>query len=334
MENANQNVLLSLILPVYNVEAYLQECVDSILEQITDECEVILVDDGSKDSSGEICRRYAEENAGVRLVQQENGGLSAARNAGLAIASGKYVTFVDSDDKLFPNCISTVLDWAKSENTDLCFLRASKLFPDGRLNDLGENIIRSGLYKQNREKAVQHLASRPKYPGSAWAKLYRRQFLLDNKFHFPYDRRYSEDLGFMCDCILSARSFDALEIPFYQYRQSRQGSITHKATSKNFYDIFRFITEFSERLTVHEKPKNPVSGYAMGFVAYEYVILLFNYGVLPPEEKEAALDKLKEFKWTLKYAQNAKGRVIALLSTVLGLKLSAALLWQYGKANR
>ena len=105
---------ISFIIPVYNVEKYLNACVDSILDQITDDCEIILVDDGSADSSGTICDKYAEEDSRVKVVHQKNGGLAAARNTGLDYAQGEYVAFVDSDDYLAMQCIPEILNWIAS----------------------------------------------------------------------------------------------------------------------------------------------------------------------------------------------------------------------------
>jgi len=333
LEIYKADVLLSFIIPVYNVEMYLQECVDSILLQMTEECEIILVDDGSTDSSGKLCRQYAEKNRHIQIIQKENGGLSSARNAGLSIARGKYISFVDSDDKIFPCCIKEILQWIKFQGTDICFLRTVKIYPDGTQKDLGEGIIRSQLSSQNKEKAIRHLASRPKYPGSAWAKLFRREFLINNELHFPYDRRYSEDLGFIRDCILCARDFDALDVPYYQYRQNRQGSITNKVTSKNFYDLLQFITESTEKLTTNKKNNDTISKFVMCFVAYEYSVLLYLYNHIPKEDKKAALAKLKEFKWTLRYASNRKGNIIALVCRSFGVRFTSFLLNQYRKAS-
>ena len=119
-----KELLLSFIIPVYNVENYLRECVDSVLHAMTDMCELILVNDGSLDSSGDICTRYAENDRRVRVIQQKNGGLSAARNTGLSAASGRYVTFIDSDDKIYPESIVAILNWIVSSGADLCFLQA------------------------------------------------------------------------------------------------------------------------------------------------------------------------------------------------------------------
>ena len=322
-------ILLSIIIPVYNVEKYLNECVDSVLMQLTEECEIILVDDGSTDSSGDICQWYALNNSQVRVIRKDNGGLSSARNSGMKIAKGKYISFVDSDDVIFSGSIAEILNWIKSKGTDMCFMRAVKFYPDGTQIDLGEGIVRSELESKSKEDAVKYLASRPKYPGSAWAKLYRREFLTEYDLHFPYDRRYSEDLGFIRDCILNAHDFDALEIPFYLYRQNRQGSITNKITSKNFYDLLCFITESVEILTDNKATKNYINKEIMSFVAYEYCILLYLYSFLHEDERNNAYNSLKSYRWVMRYAKNKKSKLVCWCLRFFGIRFTAKLLNKY-----
>lgn len=323
---------LSVIIPIYKTEEFLTECVDSILDKADEDVEVVLVDDGSPDGCPEICDRYADRDPRVRVVHKENGGLSSARNAGLAVAKGRYVTFVDSDDQIFPDSLPEILTWIRTAGADMCFLRACKLFADGTMRDLGENIDGSQLRAKSREEAIRHLASRSKYPGSAWAKVFRRDFLIENNLHFPYDRRYSEDLGFIRDCVLRAESFDALDVPYYQYRQGRTGSITQQIKAKNFNDLLQFITESAEKLTENRKAKDPVNGLIMSFVAYEYSILLYGYTRIPKEDKKAALAAMKPYAWTLRYAVTKKGRLVFLACRLLGVRFAAFLMKQYRRA--
>ena len=323
---------LSVIIPIYKTEEFLTECVDSILDKADEDVEVVLVDDGSPDGCPEICDRYADRDPRVRVVHKENGGLSSARNAGLAVAKGQYVTFVDSDDQIFPDSLPEILTWIRAAGADMCFLRAFKLFADGTMRDLGENIDGSQLRAKSREEAIRHLASRSKYPGSAWAKVFRRDFLIENDLHFPYDRRYSEDLGFIRDCVLRAESFDALDVPYYQYRQGRTGSITQQIKAKNFNDLLQFITESAEKLTENRKAKDPVNGLIMSFVAYEYSILLYGYTRIPKEDKKAALAAMKPYAWTLRYAVTKKGRLVFLACRLLGVRFAAFLMKQYRRA--
>ena len=108
-----EKLILSVIIPVYNVEKYLRKCVDSVLAQDIADMEVILIDDGSPDNCGAICDEYAEKDARVKVIHKENEGVATARNVGLDIARGKYITFVDSDDYLLPNTFIPNLDYIK-----------------------------------------------------------------------------------------------------------------------------------------------------------------------------------------------------------------------------
>jgi len=114
-----QDILVSVIVPVYNVEEYLGRCVDSILAQTYTNLEVILVDDGAKDSSGAICDEYAARDARVRVIHKENGGLSSARNAGIDAAKGDWLEFVDSDDWIEPDAVESMLTLALEHRTEL-----------------------------------------------------------------------------------------------------------------------------------------------------------------------------------------------------------------------
>ena len=194
--------VLSFIIPVYNVEDYLKKCINSILEQGGTDCEVILVDDGSTDESGLICDDFSEKNTNVRVLHQKNSGHSAARNAGLKMAVGKYVSFIDSDDYIGLDCVKEILNWIKTADADICFMEGYKLFPDGTTESLGDEIDRSHISGRSQEEVFQHLATRPKYPGSACTKLFRREFLMENDLKFPIDLTHAEDLTLCLNCFL------------------------------------------------------------------------------------------------------------------------------------
>ncbi len=321
---------ISVIIPVYRVEEYLEECVSSILSYEHQGVEVVLVDDGSPDSCPELCDEFAEKNQRVKVVHKENGGLSSARNAGTAVATGKYITFVDSDDIIYTESLPVILEWIKNEDADICFLQSEKIFLDGTRQDLGECIESKPLRGQPYEEALSYLASRPKYPGSAWGKLFRREFLMENDIHFPYDRRYSEDLGYIRDCFMHAKKFDALEIPFYRYRQNRKGSITNKITIQNFNDLFLFIEESVDKFDAR-KNADSFSKNIMSFVAYEYSVLLYLYFQIPKRDRKAALVKLKKYLWTLKYAKTPKTKMIHFLCRLFGVRFTAFVMEQYKK---
>lgn len=314
---------LSIIIPVYNVEAYLEQCVKSILDQWTPEVEVILVDDGSTDNSGKLCDKFAAQSKELIVVHQENGGLSAARNTGLRFATGRYITFVDSDDFIGNNSIQKILSWIEGSSSDICFINVWKLFPNGRKELLDVPIPHEMLCK-GKLNAVKYLSEMNKYPGSACGKLFRRAFLTQNKLDFPKDRRISEDLGFMRDCILKAEQFDSLPIDFYYYRQGRSNSITNKITKKSFDGVGKFVTESAEKLTLHKKATGTLESYAMSFAAYEYSIMVWQYSCLTPLEKKASYPFLKEYKWVLEYGKSQKTLFVRKTSAILGLRITSS----------
>ena len=320
---------ISFIIPVYNVEKYLNECVESILAQITDDCEIILVDDGSTDSSGLICDDFSEKNTNVRVLHQKNNGHSAARNAGLEMAVGKYVSFIDSDDYIGQGCVKEILDWIKTTDADICFMEGYKLFPDGTTESLGDEIDRSQISGRSQEEVFQHLATRPKYPGSACTKLFRREFLMENKLRFPTDLTHAEDLTLCLNCFLKAKRFDALPCPFYYYRQNREGSMTNKISSSSFRGLRAFVSNFADSLTNEQQPYTKITEYAMAFVAYEYSILLWEYSRLNTAEKNAAKEFLQDYKWVLGYGASKKTKLIQKVVRILGVDLTAKVLDVY-----
>lgn len=322
--------VLSFVIPVYNVEAYLIKCVNSILEQSGTACEVILVDDGSTDGSGLICDELSGQNTNIRVLHQKNSGHSAARNAGLKMAVGKYVSFIDSDDYIGQDCVKEILNWIKTTDADICFMEGYKLFPDGTTESLGDEIDREQISGRSQEEVFRHLATRPKYPGSACTKLFRREFLIENELTFPTDLTHAEDLTLCLNCFLKAEKFDALLCPFYFYRQNREGSMTSKISNSSFRGLSAFVSNFADSLTDKQRrPHTKITGYAMAFVAYEYSILLWEYSRLNADEKNDAKEFLQDYKWVLSYGATKKTKLIQKVVCILDVDLTAKLLDVY-----
>lgn len=317
---------LSFVIPVYNVEGYLPQCLDSILSQATEECELILVDDGSPDHSGEICDRYREQHPNIKVVHKPNGGLSSARNAGMDVAEGEYLTFVDSDDYIAEGSVSGLLQWIHTEPADVCFLELDKVYPDGSSESMGEELERSAIRGQTPEQVLSFLATRPKFPGSACGKLFRRSFLEDNGFRFPDDRRLSEDLIYSLNVYAAAENFDYLAFPYYCYRQARAGSITHTVTPKYYFDTSLFVTEVAQRFSENRKPQNSIAESALAFAAYELSILIWQSVFLKGADRERAMAFLDEYRWVLNYGKSRKIRLINGAVSLLGLRGTAKLL--------
>lgn len=257
MQHKNENVQISVIIPVYKVENYLERCVRSVLSQSMRAIEIILVDDGSPDNCPILCDSFAKEDKRIRVIHKLNGGLSSARNAGLQIAKGQYILFVDSDDWIEPNTLSELYQTAVNMQVD--FVRFRPMYAnwpnhkDGDLCDFGtEKGISEGFF--NREKIIKEIFPRlivtPELTlgviVAAWRSLYRAQFLYENNLFFDENVRYSEDTIFSARVVYAAESFYYLDGPRYYHYFYNESSIT-KSFKEDRWDSCKQLSLCFER---------------------------------------------------------------------------------------
>lgn len=220
---------VSVIVPVYNVEKHLKQCLDSIVGQTYKELEIILVDDGSPDCCGAICEEYAKRDSRIRVIHKENAGLGMARNSGLEIAQGKYVTFIDSDDWIGPDMVEKLLEPAQKENCDLVVSGIVREFVGRKrvpspVSDRVRRIEREDICS---EVLLPILGTEPSCPQdiglemSVCTNLYKREIIEKNKIRFVSEREYlSEDLFFNIHYIMQCRRVMLLPDCFYHYRMN------------------------------------------------------------------------------------------------------------------
>ena len=219
----------SIIVPVYNVEDYLPECVDSLLAQDTaTPYEILLVDDGSTDSSGSICDAYADKDARVRVIHKSNGGVSSARNTGIQMAKGTYIFFVDSDDILEPEFLSEFSPLL-ADGTDLALCGNVRFYPDGREETEHLPLKPKG---ESGQTYLQSLFSMDKLPRAySCSVAFRKDFLTQNQLAFREELSVSEDFEFMMRCIPAASRVQGIDAPLYRYRM-RAESLSHTLSWK------------------------------------------------------------------------------------------------------
>ncbi len=241
---------ISVIVPVYGVEQYLPKCLDSLLNQTFRDLEVIAVDDGSPDRCGEICDEYGEKDSRVRVIHKENGGLSSARNAGLDIARGEFLSFVDSDDTVTPDCYEKCTQYSEKYGADVV------CFGNWEISmDTGER--KPGLCPQKEEvisgkELTRRILTWENLDSAACDKLFRRE--LFDGIRFPVGV-WSEDVAVIYRATLKAEKAALCPERFYCYL-IREGSITNSQISEKTFDfgdhgeeIFRFIRENHPDLT-------------------------------------------------------------------------------------
>ncbi len=234
--------LISVIIPVYNVEKYLRRCLDSVIAQTYQNFEIICVDDGSIDDSGKICDQYAVRDARIKVIHQENQGPSAARNRGLDAAEGEYIAFVDSDDYILEDMYKKMLDKLLNYNVDLCVCQWQYEFSDGRQVVKKKNIDPT-IYGCKTSLEFARFLYRGNYENSVvvavWNKLYRRALL--DKIRF--EGRIHEDEAFSGRIMAKNISVYVMEDQFYVYAQNGD-SLTNKSFSAN---KFFFLDALAER---------------------------------------------------------------------------------------
>lgn len=231
------NPAISIIIPVYNAEKYLRRCIESVLSQSFTDFELILVDDGSKDSSPQICDEYAAQDSRVKVIHKSNGGVSAARNDGLDIAKSEYVTFIDSDDWVEREYLSTISNY---RDYDIVFFSHRLIYEDGYTSEFIFDAKEGN--KQNIWEIIAALRKNKtnwNFYGYTWNKMFRRDIIEKYKIRFIEGLRISEDEVYTLDYCTHAKSIKVLPLCLYNYRVLGIGL----TATKNSVDEYKKLAE-------------------------------------------------------------------------------------------
>ncbi|MFF5053017.1 glycosyltransferase family 2 protein [Micromonospora sp. NPDC000663] len=283
--------LLSIVVPVYGVEAYLYQCLESIRADIpageADAVELIAVDDASPDGCGAMLRAYAGRD-GVRVVHlSSNVGLGLARNAGLDVATGRYVWFVDSDDWLPPGTIAAVLDRLRQHQPDVLMLDHLRVHEDGRREvDASSHLLRG-------VPGVVRLADQPhllRVQHTAWNKVVRRAFL--DELGLRFFPGWYEDIPFSHPLLIGAEKISVLDRVCYLYRQGRQGAITSTRSGRHFEAFGQY-----ERLmdwVARKHPDERLRAELFELMISHYLVVVGNDDRLHPHLRRAFFHRVAE----------------------------------------
>jgi glycosyltransferase involved in cell wall biosynthesis len=239
------NPLITIIVPVYNVEKYLRKCIDSIIGQSYTNLEIILVDDGSPDGSPAICDEYSTQDERIRTVHRANGGQSAARNSGLSIMKGEYVTFVDSDDYVSPDYIEFLYKLLVENNADISQCGHYIVFSEPRqVNKYSDH----GLVLFDKKQAIESLCYNGIYDVTAWNKLYKAD--LYHEIRFPEGRIY-EDTAVSHLVAERAKKIAIQMIPKYFYIQRYNSTANGLEFNERKYQFLQAGDELADWVTEH-----------------------------------------------------------------------------------
>ena len=312
------NSLVSVIVPVYNVEKHLKSCVESVLCQTHTEVELILVDDGSPDKCGEICDQYAHTDPRVRVIHQKNSGLSAARNAGLDVATGTYIVFLDSDDMIHPQLLRLCVDTFKKSNADMVAYKYQEVSEEDRIytKDLPSNIIFKTA-SANQVKQYFYDFFPDILSISAWARVYKKEIFANNRFNVGI---IYEDMQILPSVLCACDEICYTNAPLYYYRQTANSIIRSNFSIKQFdmlyvekNSLIPFIEENASKDSINKVYDSYIDNYIyLHFMKYENQIkektLNISYAFL--------YKKLVLVRWKNRLCSGGRLAILSLLSLV------------------
>lgn len=281
----NKHILVSIILPVYNVEKYLEACIESLVHQTYEFIEILIIDDGTRDSSGIIADKWADKDSRIKVLHKENGGVASARNAGLKMASGQFVVFVDPDDWVTYDYIEYLLKLQRIDDADVCMTTALFTRKGEKQN---EKIIEKTITP---EQAATLLLSPDIYVGS-YSKIYRKQWLQDNNL-WQNETIYSgEGLHFTVKAVQYANCVSISNKKIYYYRRNVSTSATTQFNIKMYSN-----NEHSLNIIMKERKINSKNFDIMWHLFRAH---LFVSGILAIESNSVREKYIDEYNYWMK----------------------------------
>ncbi len=308
---------ISVIIPVYNVEKYLEECVNSVLAQTYKNIEIILVDDGSTDSSGAMCDSFAEQHNHIKSFHKSNGGQSTARNMGLDVARGKYIYFLDSDDIIVSTALEQLCIIAETDSSDVVFFDAESFIDEKPDLQMKQTYMRKHKYPvQSGIKAFEQMQTFNEYHCVVWGMLLRKSLLVDNAIKF-ISGVYYEDMAYTYEVLCRAQTVSQCHEVLYR-RRYRENSTMTSMKSKKYFDssvaVYEYIRDFSVENKFAEY------NFAKKYIARNASNVFNNFYKLNRQDKKLCKDKLLKVKKEILH-DNAYG------DTALKMKCYSNLLW-------
>ncbi len=257
--------LISVIVPVYNIEQYLPKCIESIINQSYENLQIILVDDGSTDSSGCICDEYSKKDKRIVTIHKKNGGLVSARKAGIDAADGEYVGFVDGDDYIEQDMYKVLLDNLLSQNVDFVH---SGFMKNNRKSIYGTGgtckyCISGDTIDDILTDLIVDIESDLRISPSIWSKLFKKKLIADAYRNVPDTQSYGEDLLCLCRCVLSCKQFLVINQAYYHY-VIRDNSISHERDMQfvaRQYELYHCLCDLFKRNNLYTKMQGIIEKY-------------------------------------------------------------------------
>ena len=308
-------MMFSIIVPVYNVEKYLDNCIKSLLNQNFNDYEIILIDDGSTDKSGEICDKYADINNRIKVFHKENEGLSATRNLGIKYSKGDYLIFVDSDDWIAKESLLEFSKIIKKSNAEVIETRIIEVFNVNELIcDINlEKYIKHGF---SQKKAVRWILKKSHNTWQAQKRIYLSSFIKENKIYF-LNGRLHEDIAWTSNIILKAKNYDVCLYPWYYYRKERECSITNNISAKNIIDVIEIASMYYKKFLDNS---TYLSKKIVERLMISVYIKIWQVKKCSKEEKKKIIECINKNKQIFKIAPKIEHKIFVLFMKFFGVK--------------
>lgn len=328
MKEAKQKMTFSIIIPVYNTEKYLEDCIESVRKQSYANYEIILIDDGSTDRSAQICDTYMHSDDRIRVIHKKNQGVSAARNIGIQAAKGCYIIFLDSDDYWGDKyCLEKIADIIQKRNSDIVVFQACLFKENGdyryktnNIQYMDENKTYSG---ENYLKEV--LNHKEIYEWFSVIYAFKKKLWIENGFEFNPKIYSFEDAEILYKIILQAEIVSVLPSPIYYYRVGREGTLTNKSGKllKTILEVAKINIDTTNQMKIDSKTKELL----LNNFSHMYYMVCIMARLVAKEEQEEIFRYLKENKYMMKYTVHGKDLLLRGIISIIGIRLTTGLLF-------
>lgn len=310
-------MLISIIVPVYNLEKYIAQCLESVLKQTFKEFEIIVIDDGSIDNSSQVIKKYQKKDKRVKYFYQENKGLSKARNTGLEKSAGEYIIFLDGDDFwLKIDFLDKIKKLINQSSPECIIFKSIKFYEKLNIYEKNKNKFDYSLLDKKSIKEVFNILNVNKQPiACAWNKCIKKDVLIKNNIKF-IEGITAEDIDWNIKLFLNLEKIAGLNDIVHSYRQQRKGAITTQFNEKRIRDVFYNIKSWANKQGDLNKEIN-------SFLAFHYTALLLQISNIKNKE---LLYEIKEYDFLFKYSADKRTKVIGVIYKILGIRITAKLL--------
>lgn len=322
-------MLLSVIIPVYNSQKYIKECISSITNQSYKNIEIIVVDDGSSDDSVNICKELMKKDNRIKVFTKKNGGTSSARNFGLKKATGDYITFIDNDDYWDKeNAIEEIMDQLNETKADILLFNSKDNFVNTKGIVNPSNIIdRQMIYDRDKNKFLKNVLKNGLYYRAVWTKIIKSSLIKNNGLTFEEGMR-NEDTDFSAKLMLLANSYDYYKDVFHVYRKGHETAQTSKPVSyKSLNDLTVILEKYfkeAEKINDLEFKKCFLS-----YLAFPFSVWMGQVGYF--DNKKEEIKKMKKYKYVLNYTYDKRVKLASFVCKIVGFKNTCYILNIYMK---